>query len=95
MALKSASELAMEKAGAGRSKPLTDEQKLAVQKLRAEFAARKKELKFIHEAEVAGAMARIEREDDQEGLAKMKADFADRLAGLEAEEEAAVEKIKS
>jgi hypothetical protein len=94
MALKSSYELALEKAG-GREKPLTDEQKAAIAKLRADYTAKKRELRFTQEAALAEETPRIEREDDQEGLARMKADFAGKRAALEAEEEAAVEKLKA
>ena len=94
MALKSAYELAMERAGGKAAVPLSDEQKAAIAKLRADFGARRKELLFLQQAELAGDAARVERMDDQETLKKMQADHAEKLADLETEEEAQVEKIK-
>lgn len=95
MALKSSYELAMEKAGGKPAAPLSDGQKAAIAKLRAEFGARRKELLFMQQSELAGDAARVDRMDDQETLKKMKADHAEKLADLETEEEAQVEKIKS
>ena len=94
MPLKSAYELAMEKAGGVAARSLSDEQKRAIAKIRAEFTVRRQELLFRHQSELAADAARVERMDDQETLRKMKADHADKLTALEAEEEAAVEKIK-
>ena len=94
MALKSAYELAMERAGGKAAAPLSDEQKAVIAKVRAEFGARRKELLFMQQSEIAGDAARVDRMDDQETLKKMQADHAEKLAGLEAEEEVQVEKIK-
>jgi len=95
MALKSAYELAMEKAGAGKQKPLTDEQKLAIQKIRADFAARRKEENFLHNTALVQARTEAERNDDQEKIAFLLKENEVKMRELEAEEEAAVEKIKA
>jgi hypothetical protein len=94
MALKSAYELAMEKAGSGAAKPLTDEQKLAIQKLRADFAVKRKEENFLFQAAVSQARIEAERNDDQEKIAFLIKENELKIRELEAEEEAAVEKLK-
>ena len=95
MALKSAYELAMEKAGVGMDKPLTDAQKQEIAKVRADFAARRQEEKFLQNTAMGKARVEAERMDDQEKLAAMRKEHEMKMSELEAEEEAAVEKIKA
>jgi hypothetical protein len=94
MALKSAYELAMEKAGAGAQKPLTDEQKQAIQKIRADYAVKRKEENFLFQSAVTQARIEAERNDDQEKIAFLLKENEAKMRELEAEEEAAVEKFK-
>lgn len=94
MPLKSAWELALERSGGAADKPLTDEQKQAIGKVRAEYAAKRKELRFNQEQELQAKRPALERMDDQETIAKIKAEHAQELARLEAAEEAAVEAAK-
>ena len=95
MALKSAYELAMEKAGAGKDKPLTDEQKGAIGKIRADYAVKRKEENFLFQAALSQARTEAERNDDQEKIAFLIKENELKMRELEAEEEAAVEKLKA